>query len=105
MPDRQLTDEQKSILRQCLWDLTLTPEEFLAIIEGRLVKKWPDRAFCVSRLLESVNWFKLVKVISPELLCSLWDDAVKRKVRFREIKEGMDYVCRVLRKDIVSPSG
>jgi len=43
MPDRQLTDEQKSILRQCLWDLTLTPEEFLAEFDYSLLDteiKW-----------------------------------------------------------------
>lgn len=77
MQDRPLTDEQRSILRQCLWDLNLSPEEYLAIIEGRLIKKWPDRAFCVARLLESVNWFKLVEVVSPELICSLWTEEVK----------------------------
>jgi hypothetical protein len=37
MPDRQLTEEQKSILRQCLWDLTLTPEEFLAEFDYSLL--------------------------------------------------------------------
>jgi len=105
MQARQLTDEQKSILRQCLWDLTLTPEEFLAIIEGRLQRKWPDRAFCVARLLESVNWLEIVNIISPEFLCSLWDDTVRKKVRFKEIREGMDFVCRVLRKTTVSTSG
>ncbi len=96
MEARQLTDEQRSILRQCLWDLTLTPDDFLAIIEGRLVKKWPDKAFCVARLLESVNWFKIVKVIDPEKLCSLWTDEVKTRVRFKPLKEGMDFACRVL---------
>ncbi len=96
MEARQLTDEQRSILRQCLWDLTLTPDDFLAIIEGRLVKKWPDKAFCVARLLESVNWFKIVKVIDPEKLCSLWTDEVKARVRFKPLKEGMDFACRVL---------
>ena len=105
MQEKIFTEKQKSIIRQCLWDLTLTPEEFIAIIEGRLHKKWPDRAFCVARLLESVNWFKIVEIISPEFLCSLWDENVKKKVRFKEIKEGMDFVCRVLRKDTVSPSG
>jgi len=105
MQDRQLTDEQKNILRQCLWDLTLTPEEFLAIIEGRLQRKWPDKEFCVARLLESVNWFELVGIVSTEFLCSLWDERVKKKVRFREIREGMDFVCRVLRKDTLSTSG
>lgn len=96
MEERQLTDEQRSILRQCLWDLTLTPEEFLAILEGRLVKKWPDRSFCVARLLESVNWFKITKVIDPKTLCSIWNDDAKRKVRFAPLKEGMDFACRVL---------
>lgn len=96
MEDRQLTDEQRSILRQCLWDLTLTPEDFLAILEGRLVKKWPDQAFCVARLLESVNWFKIVEVIEPERLCSFWNESAKKKVRFKPLKDGMDFACSVL---------
>ena len=33
---RGLTEEQKDILKQALWDLNLSPEEFLAIIEGKL---------------------------------------------------------------------
>jgi hypothetical protein len=96
MENRELTDEQRSILRQCLWDLTLTPEEFLAILEGRLVRKWPDQAFCVARLLESVNWFKIVSIIEPERLCSFWTDEARNKVRFKTLKEGMDYACRLL---------
>lgn len=96
MTERELTGEQRSILRQCLWDLNLTPEEFLAILEGRLVKKWPDQAFCVARLLESVNWFKIVDVIEPEQLCRLWTEDAKRMTRFKPLKEGMDFACRVL---------
>jgi hypothetical protein len=92
---RILTEEQKSILKQCLWDMNLTPEEFLDIIEGRSSRKWPERAFCVARLLESVNWFDIVKIIEPEKICRLWDEA-KRYVRFKSIKEGMDFACRIL---------
>jgi len=95
MTKRILTDEQRRILRQALWDLNLTPEEFLDIIEGRSARKWPERAFCVARLLESVNWFKIVKVVEPRVLCKLWQDA-KKYVRFKEIKEGMDFACRIL---------
>ena len=90
-----LTEEQRGILRQCLWDMKLTPEEFLDIIEGKSTRKWPERAFCVARLLESVNWFKIVKLIDPKILCNLWGEA-KRYVRFKEIKEGMDFACRIL---------
>ncbi|MEK6591111.1 MAG: hypothetical protein AABZ11_10590 [Nitrospinota bacterium] len=95
MDKRVLTEEQRGILRQCLWDMKLTPEEFLDIIEGKSTRKWPERAFCVARLLESVNWFKIVKLIDPKILCNLWGEA-KRYVRFKEIKEGMDFACRIL---------
>jgi hypothetical protein len=91
-----LTDEQRRILSQCLWDMNLTPEEFLAIIEGRSERTWPPRGFCVARLLESVNWFKITRVLDARSLCLLWPDA-KRYVRLHEIREGMEYACRVLR--------
>lgn len=90
-----LTEEEKSILSQALWDINLTPEEFLDIIEGRSARKWPDRAFCVARLLESVNWFKIVKIIHPNVLCAIWHDA-KQHIRFKEIREGMDFACTIL---------
>ncbi|MBI4709702.1 MAG: hypothetical protein HY759_01120 [Nitrospirae bacterium] len=95
MAERQLTKEEKSIISQALWDLNLTPEEFLDIIEGRSVRKWPDRAFCAARLLESVNWFKIVTIINPKVLCEIWEEA-RKHVRFKSIKEGMDFACRVL---------
>lgn len=95
MEKKILSEEQRRILKQALWDLNLTPEEFLAIIEGRSDRKWPGRAFCVARLLESVNWFKIVKIINPKVLCEVWGEA-RRYVRFKEIKEGMDFACKIL---------
>ena len=92
---RILSSEAKKILSQALWDLNLTPEEFLEIIEGETNRKWPERGFCVARLLESVNWFDIVKIIEPRKLCSLWKDA-KKYVRAKSIKEGMDFACRIL---------
>jgi len=83
------------ILKQALWDLNLTPEEFLDIIEGRSGRKWPERAFCVARLLESVNWFKIVTIVDPGMLYREWDKA-KKYVRAKEIIEGMDFASRLL---------
>jgi hypothetical protein len=93
---KPLTEEQKRIVSQALWDLNLSPEEFLDIIEGRSERKWPDRGFCVARLLESVNWFKIVAIVDPRLLCSTWPEA-RRYVRVGDIREGMDFACRILR--------
>lgn len=90
-----LKEEEKRTLKQALWDMNLSPEEFLEIIEGRSTRKWPDREFCVARLLESINWFKIVKIIDPRILCQVWKDA-RKYVRLKEIKEGMDFACRIL---------
>ncbi len=95
IPRKQLTEEQRSILKQALWDLNMGPDEFLDVIEGRSTRKWPDRGFCVARLLESVNWFKVTTIIEPKTLCTLWQDA-KKHVRFKEIREGMDFACQIL---------
>ena len=95
MKKRILSLKKKKILSQALWDLNITPEEFLAIIEGESSKKWPERGFCVARLLESINWFDIVEIIEPREICRLWKEA-KRYVRVKSIKEGMDFACRIL---------
>lgn len=96
MGKKALTKEKEKILKQCLWDMNITAEEFLAIIEGKSKRHWPEREFCVARLLESVNWFDIVKIIEPAKLCSLWNGA-KKHIRTISIKDGMDFACRLLR--------
>jgi hypothetical protein len=100
---KKLTEEQKQILKQALWDLNLTPEEFFEIIEGKSTQKWPERDFCVARLLESVNWFDIVKIFDPQTICESWKEA-KKYIRFKSIKEGMDFACRILHKNPLSPA-
>lgn len=91
-----LNEEQKSILSQALWDLNMTPEEFAGIIRGSIVKNWPKRGFCIARLLESVNWFDVVKVFSPAELCAEWEEA-EAYLRSDSIRKGMEFACRTLR--------
>jgi hypothetical protein len=98
----KLTKEQKSILQQCLWDRGETPEEFYDIIKGRSTPAWPSRAFCVARLLEYVNWFNIKKIFEPKEICALWNDEVRRYVRAKSTKEGMDFACRILHENTLS---
>lgn len=93
--ERKLTEEQRKILKQALWDMNLTPEEFLGIIEGESERRWPERSFCAARLLESVNWFDIVKITKPLNIFAVWDDA-RRYVRSKSLKEGMDFARRIL---------
>lgn len=96
MEEKHLDDERRKIISQALWDMNISPEEFMGIIDGHIVRKWPDRGFCVARFLESVNWFDVTKVIEPRDICGLWVEAEKY-VRNSSIKAGMDFACRILR--------
>lgn len=91
-----LNEEQKKMLSQALWDLNLTAEEFSGIIRGSIARKWPSRGFCVARLLESVNWFDVVKIVSPAEICAAWEEA-KGYLRIESIRKGMEFACRTLR--------
>lgn len=99
----KLTEKQNRIART-LWDTNLTPEQFLAIINGSSTVKWPDRGFCMAQLLESTNWFEIQKVLDPESICKLWHEA-KKYIRSNSIKEGMDFACRILREDFIPTAG
>lgn len=94
----------KKIVSQALWDLNLTPEEFLDIIEGRTQRHWPDRGFCVARLLESVNWFDIVQIVDPKILADAWEEA-KTHIRSQSIREGMNFACRILQNRSLSVAG
>ena len=83
------------MIAPALWDLTLTPQEFLGIIGGNTNRPWPSRGWCVARLLESVGWLDVVKIVEPSTLCALWPEA-RPFVRASSLREGMDYACTVL---------
>jgi len=91
-----LNEEKRKIISQALWDLNLTPDEFVGIIRGTMAKKWPDRGFCVARLVESVNWYDVVKIFSPAEICAEWEEA-KKYSRNTSIRKGMEFACRALR--------
>lgn len=102
--EHTLTSEEERVVRQALWDLVLTPREFLEIIEGRGTRNWPSRGFCVARLLESVTWFEIVKLVQPETLCASWSEA-RPYVRIGSIREGMDFACRFLSQHPLPAAG
>ena len=100
--NEKLTKEQKSIINRCLWDMRRTPEEFYDIRKGRSAPEWPTQEYAVARLLESVNWFDIKKIFKPQEICALWTPKVRRLVRFKQLKEDMDFACKILHKNTLS---
>lgn len=98
--NKKLTKEQRLILKKCLWDIQMIkPEEFYNIIKGSSTREWPTQAHAVARLLESVNWYDIKKVFKPQEICALWTPHVRRIVRFKELKEDMDFACGILHEN------
>jgi hypothetical protein len=91
-----LDEEAKKIITQALWDLNMTPDEFVGVIQGTLERSWPTRGFCVARLLESANWFDIIKIFSPAEICAVWAEAEKY-LRSESIRKGMEFACRTIR--------
>lgn len=84
-----------TLAKRAVWDMVLSPEDFLLVLQGKLTVDWPSRAFCVARLLECASWYDVVKILPPREICALWPEA-QHYVRSRTIKIGMEYACRVL---------
>ncbi len=91
-----LNEEKRKIVTQALWDLNMTPDDFVGIIKGTVQRNWPSRGFCVARLLESVNWFDIVKIFPPAEICAVWEETEKY-LRSESIRKGMEFACRTLR--------
>ncbi len=100
--NKKLTKEQKQILKRCLWDRPITPEQFYGIIKGQYTYPGASRAFYIARLLEYANWFDIKKIFKPKEICALWNDEVRRYVRAKSIKEGMDFACKILHGNTLS---
>lgn len=83
------------IAKRAVWDLALSPQDFIKILHGELTVDWPTQAFCVARLLECCNWYDATKILPPRDICTLWPEA-KRFVRSPSIRLGMEYAYGLL---------
>jgi hypothetical protein len=89
-----LTHEEKiDMMRTLNWDYDVSPEDMLAVIEGRLEAASPfDRKRLMVRSLERLSWHCLValwggvepfkELYTPELARRLWPKSRRREFDF-----------------------
>lgn len=64
-----MNERQRKILTRISWDYSITPEELYAVIKGdRAVAGHGDAEKLLIRLLETLNWYDLLGLFSPEEL-------------------------------------
>jgi hypothetical protein len=97
-------DEKINILSSLNWDYTTSPEDMLAVAEGRLDKAGPfDRDFLFLRFLERVSWHRLIAFWGVEQVKELYTPELARRIWPRERRRHFDFALAILRREPVSP--
>ncbi len=77
--------------RQIIWDYTLTPEEFFAILNNRSATGWMGRDWAIARVLENVSYYDAISLVSIKTISQRWQ-YVRSKIFNKQIKKGYEYL-------------
>ncbi|MDR1239171.1 MAG: hypothetical protein LBK27_03580, partial [Treponema sp.] len=99
-----LTREEKLKMMASLnWDYRVSPEDMLAVAEGKKDKAGPfDRNFLFVRFLERVPWHRLIAFWGVEAFKELYTPELARRLFPRDLRKKYDFAFAVLRREPVS---
>ena len=86
-PRKPLPDEARMALEEILWDTPMTPEEFLDIAEGR--RHHPRRAYWVARMLQLMDWARILDVCDVYAIADVWSEA-RKYIRSESLRRDLD---------------
>lgn len=80
--------ETKTLLSRLYWDVDVDPEQLYQLLTGE-----KDRIGHIDvhnlyyRILTTLNWYDILKIVAPEKLGELLSDSVLDRIRFNDLKE------------------
>jgi hypothetical protein len=82
-----------------MWDYNISPGDVEAVLQGKRdsIGHYNTKAIFV-KLLESVSWFTIVQLFSPEELRELLSDDVIKKLRFKTLRTQYEFVQKRLQQ-------
>jgi hypothetical protein len=103
----KLTYEEKlEIVKGLNWDYDVSPEDLLAVVEGRLDHAGPfDRERLFVRSLERVPWHRIVGLWGKELAQSLLRPDIIKRVWMTSRRDKLERLAKILRREPVSFPG
>ena len=103
----KLTYEEKLRLMPSLnWDYIDTPEDMLAVVEGRLVSSGAfDRDRLFVRSMERLTWYSFIGLWGLENVKKLYTPELANRIWPKERKVHYDFAIGTLRGETVSPPG
>jgi hypothetical protein len=99
-----LTTEEKLKLMQSLnWDYTDTPEDMLAVIEGRLESSGAfNREKLLVRSFERLSWYSIIDLWGIETIKKLYTPGLAKRIWPKSLRWRYDFALAVLRRESVS---
>jgi hypothetical protein len=99
------TAERNTILKQILWDYSISAEEIDAVLRGEMKQAGHyNQDMIFVRILESYSWFTILQLFSPDLIKSLLTTQVISKLRSPSLRRKYEFVQKRLQQ-IVSVAG
>ena len=90
---QQLYIEHPEKFKQLVWDYTLTPEDFFAILNNEKKDGWLTRDWAIARVLEHAPYYDAIALVPLQTIHDRWEQ-IKPKLFHKEIKEGYEYLLR-----------
>lgn len=90
------------LVRQILWDYQLTDQQIEQIYQGKLVVGGLDEFKLKARLLNSYNWYTLVKQLGWQEAKALLQPEIIRFLHPQGLKKSYNDAARILHQQAVS---
>ena len=98
-------EEKLRLMRSLNWDYLVTPEDMLAVIEGKLKSSGAftqDRLFV--RSLERLTWYSVVGLWGVEAIKELYTPELAGRIWPKSRRRDFDFALAVLRRETLPPT-
>lgn len=98
MPDSLKIEKMLYLIKKVLWDYQLTDEDVIRIYKGDLAIGGMNDVKLKARLLNSFNWYTLIKELGFNEAKELLQPDIIKFLYPRALQESYKYAARVLYK-------
>jgi len=81
------------VFRQLVWDYDMTQNEFESILAGQKSIGSMDQNWAIVRILENLNYYDAMNLVSIDVLRSNWDK-IQSKMFKSSIKNGYEFLLQ-----------
>lgn len=82
-----------NLFKQLVWDYNMTQNEFESVLAGQKTIGSMDQNWAIVRVLENLNYYDAMNLVSIDTLRSNWDK-IQDKIFNSSIKNGYEFLLQ-----------